>query len=68
MSKNLCSKRASEGATETREDGNESIQEFEFEQERPHEHSEQVAAAGREIDCSMQRHYRTDDVGGDCKI
>ena len=51
MSKNLCSKKASEGETETGEDRNESIQEFRIlaanltakmdEQEPPHR--EQVA-------------------------
>lgn len=70
MSKNLSSKKASEGASETRQDGNESIQEFRIlaanvtakmdeltgycEQEPPRGHSEQVAAAGREIDFSVQ--------------
>ena len=70
MNKNLRSKKASEGATETREDSYESIQEFRIlaanltakmdeltaqcEQEPPRGHPEQVAAVGRELDYSMQ--------------
>ena len=69
MSKNLRSKKTSEGATETREDGNESIQEFRIlaanltakmdeltvaSKSRHVDIRKQVAAVGREIVYSMQ--------------
>ena len=80
MSKNLHSKKASEGATETREDGNESIQEFrilaasltakmdELTVVSKNRHVDILNRLQRLEENSTTLHNRIEDVSGICKF